>query len=134
MHVVHEKDSAREARQRFLHRSAVESGTGARRHALESVEHARLVALGLKATEEPGAGVRQPLVIQVDRVLRGQDDTQPVRARLFEQCQERSLRWRIGDGGEIAEDLVHVEHRPQTVGPGLRPHPSEHLVQQQRDE
>ena len=38
----------------------------------EPVEHPRLVALGLQPAEEPGAGVRQALVIEVDRILRRQ--------------------------------------------------------------
>ena len=105
--VVHQEHAALEARQRGVELLAVEP----RRHAFEPVEHARLVAFGLQLAEEPRAGVRQPFVVEVHRVLRGQYDPHSKRARLFEQRQQRRLRGRVGHGRQIAEHLVHVEHR-----------------------
>jgi hypothetical protein len=104
------------------------------RGALQPLEHALLVALGLQPPEQPGAGVPEALVVQVHRVLRREHHAEPVGARLLEQRQQRLLRRRVGHRREEAEDLVHVEQRAQARGAGLRAHPAEHLGQQQRDE
>ena len=52
----------------------------------------------------------------------------------FKQRQQRQLRRRIRHRREVAEDFVHVEQRAQAGGAGLRAHPAEHLIEQQRDE
>ncbi len=72
MHVVHEKDTAAQARQSGLHRSAVEFP--ARRRTLEAVQHARLVPLGLETADEPCAGVGKRLVVEIHGILRGEHD------------------------------------------------------------
>src|SRR5687768_18261765 len=59
--------------------------TGRRRRAFKTFEHTRLVALGLQPTQEPGARVRQALVVQVDRVLRRQHHAQSKRPRRSEE-------------------------------------------------
>ena len=112
----------------------VEALPGRVRGPFQPLEHAVLVALGLQPAQEPGAGVGQPLVVEVDRVLRRQHDPQAEGPRLLEQGQHRHLRRRVGRGGEVAEDLVHVEHGPQARRARLGPHPGQHLVQQDRDE
>ena len=134
MHVVHDEDPARESGERLLHRLPVERTARRRGRSLEPVEDARLVALGLQSAEEPRAGVRESLVVEVDRILRRQHDADAERARLLEQRQQRRLRRRIGHRREVAEDFVHVDDGPQARRAGLAPHPSERLVEQQRDE
>ena len=84
-------------RQRRVERLPIESAGDA----LETVEHARLVALGLQLAEKPGAGVRQRLVVEIDRVLRREHDADAKRACLFEQRQQRQLSmadWRPAAG------------------------------------
>ena len=134
MHVVQEEDPAPETAQDLLHRGAVEALVAAGRRALETVEHAGAVPVGLEAADEPRPRVGEALVVEVDRVLGGEHHAHPERARLLEEGEERELRRRIRDRREVAEDLVHVEQRPEAGRPGLGPHPPEHLVQQERDE
>ena len=134
VHVVHQEHALAQAGQRLLHRLAVERRGGARGHALQPLEHALLVALGLQPADEPGAGVGEALVVQVHRVLRGQHHAHAERPGLLEQRQQRRLRRRVRHRREVAEDLVHVDDGPQAAGAGLRPHPAQHLVQQQRHE
>ena len=114
---------------RFVERRQHAVGLGAierrRCRPFEAVEHARLVALGLQPAEEPGAGVGEPLVVEVDRVLRRQHDAEAERAPLLEQRQQRRLRRRIRDRREVAEDLVHVDDRAQARRAGL-PRASSH--------
>src|SRR4030042_1926740 len=64
------------------------TGPGAGRGAVEAVEHPLLVLLGLKASDEPRAGVRQGLVVQVHGVLRGEHHPEAEGARLLEQGQD----------------------------------------------
>ena len=78
---------------------------------------------------EPGPGVGETLVVQIDRVLRGQHHPQAVRPRLLEQGEHGGLGRRVGGGREEAEDLVHIQQRPQRAGAGLRAHPRDHLVE-----
>ena len=66
----------------------------------QTFNHARLVALGLQAADKPGAGVRQSLVVEIDRVLRRQHDAEAERARLLQQREQRMLRRRIATGGK----------------------------------
>ena len=81
------------AQDQLLELAAVEPALA--RGALESVEHAQLVLLGLQPSDEPRAGVGEPLVVEVDRVLRRQHHAQAERARLLEQRQQRRLRRRV---------------------------------------
>ena len=81
--------------------------------AFEAVEQPRLVALGLQPSQEPRAGVRQPLVVEIDRILRRQHDAEAERARLLHQQQQRRFRRRIRHRRHVAGDFVHVEQRAQ---------------------
>ena len=128
MHVVHQEHALLERRQRLVQCAAVEAA----RDSLQAVEHAALVALGLQLAEKPGAGVRQRLVVQVDRVLRRQHDADAEGARLLEQRQERQLGRRVGDRRQVAEHFVHVQERAQRTGAGLAPRPFKQRVQHQR--
>ena len=101
---------------------------GAGRRALEALEDAGLVPLGLESADEPGAGVGEALVVEVHRVLGGQHDADPERPGLLEQGQQRPLGGRVGDRREVAEDLVHVEEGPEARRPGLGAGPAEHLA------
>ena len=132
--VVHEEDAVAQPGEEPVHGRSVEAVPGRRGGPLQPFEHAFLVALGLQPAQEPGAGVGQPLVVEVDRVLRGQHDPQAKRPRLLEQGQHRRLRRRVPRGWEVAEDLVHVEHGAQARRPRLGPDPGQNLVQQDRDE
>ena len=132
MHIAHQEHAAREARQQTVEFTAVETGVLA--GPFETIDQARLVAFGLQAAKPPGADVGQPLVVEVDRVLRRQHDADTGGASLLQQRQQRSLRGRVRARREIAEDLVHVDQRAQAGGATLRTHPAGHGVQQQRDE
>ena len=99
--VVEQEHAAAEPGQGLLHLPPVEPLRRARGRALEPLEHARLVALGLEPAEEPGAGVREPLVVEVHRVLRREHDAEAERAPLLQQRQERRLRRRRGDRREV---------------------------------
>ncbi len=105
-----------------------------RERAFEAIQQPRLVALGLKPSQEPRAGVRQPLVVEIHRILRREHDAQSVRARLLHQQQQRRFRRRIRHRRHVARDFVHVEQRAQAGRARLRAHPAHHLIEQQRDE
>ena len=121
MHVVHQEDAVAEPGQQSAPSSRDRtSATRPGRGALEPLEHARLVALGLQPAEEPRAGVRESLVVEVHRVLRREHDAEAERAGLLEQRQQRRLRGRLRDRREVAGDLVHVEDRAQARRARLR--------------
>lgn len=103
-------------------------------NALESREHTFLVALGLQPSDEPGADVGEPLVVEIHRVLSRQHDADTVRAGLFEQRQQGLLGRRFRHRRHVAEDLVHVEQRPKAGRTGPRSHPRKSLIEQQRHE
>ena len=126
--VSHQEDPVAEAGQQLVHRRPVERRAGHR--ALEAFHHAHLVALGLEPPDDPRAGVGEALVVEVHGVLGGEHAAQPVRARLLKQREHGGLRRRVRARREVAEDLVHVEQRPQAARARLRAHPGEHLVQQ----
>ena len=94
MHVVHEEDAIAEAREKFFHVATAELRVLRAGGAFESVEHAGFVALGLQAAEPPGADVRERLVVEVHRILRGQQDAESEGAGLLEQDHHGLLaRW-----------------------------------------
>ena len=132
MHVAHQKHAARQPRQQPIDLGP--AGAGGSVRALEAVQNARLVAIGLQAAQKPRADVRQAFVVEIHGVLRGQHDAKPHRAALFEQREERHLGRRIRHGREEAEDLIHVEHGPQAARAALRAHPAGDRVQQHRHE
>ena len=91
------------------------------------------VLLGLQRPHHPGAHVGEALVVEVHRVLGGEHDAHPLRARLLEQGQQRPLGGRVrGVRREVAEDLVHVDERAQLGRPALAAHPGLDLVEQER--
>ena len=100
VHVVHEEHPLAQAGQGLLHLLAVEAALGARRHSFQSLEQAVLVPLGLQAADEPGAGVGQALVVEVHRVLGGEQDAHPERAGLLEQGQSGFLDGGSATGGK----------------------------------
>jgi len=87
VHVVHQEDALAQAGEDALRARAVEALAG--RRSFETVEQPGLVALGLQAADEPAAGVREPLVVEVHRVLSGEHDAEPVGARLLQQREHR---------------------------------------------
>ncbi len=126
MHVPHQERALRQARHRGFELRLVHA---TRRIAAEQAfDHARLVALRLQAADEPGAGVAQALVVEVDGILRRQHDAEPEGAGLLHQRQHRCLRRRHGARREKAEHLVHVEERAQAGRAGLAPHPRDQFV------
>ena len=134
MHVVQQEHALAERRQQLIELRPIEAGAGRSRCALEAVEHAGFVALGLQAPQHPGAGIGQCLVVQVHRVLGGHGQAQAERARLLEQREQRRLRRRIGNRRQETENLVEVHQRPQAGGAALAAHPADQLIEQQRDE
>ena len=120
VHVVHQEHALLQAESR---RSTSARSTPAA-GPFQPVEHPRLVPFGLQPAEEPGAGVAEALVVEVDRVLRGQDDAQAERPALLEQRQQRRLRRRVRHRRKVAEDFVHVEERAQAGRAGLPAHPA----------
>ena len=130
--VSHEKDARRDACHQLLEGVPVESRARLRAH--EALDDTLLVAFGLKAPDEPGAGVRKSLVVEVDRVLGREHDPEAEGARLLHERQHRQFRGRHRRGREVAEDLVHVEEGAQRRRPGLPAHPRDQLVGDQRDD
>ena len=72
-----------------------------------------MVTIGLQAADKPGARIGKSFVVQVHRVLGGQNDAEPEGAGLFEQGEERCFGWRVFDRREIPENFVHVQDGPQ---------------------
>ena len=134
VNVVQKKYPAAKAGKNSLRRRAVKGGALAGRRPFQSFQHAHLVSFGLQAADEPRTNIRKALVIQVHGILRRQQDADAKPARLFQQGEQRELRWRIGHRREVAKDFVHVHQRAEAAGARLGAHPAEHLVEQQRDE
>lgn len=65
----------------------------------EAVEHAGAVGVDLQAPEAPQASVAEGAVVEIHRVLRGDDYTDAERAGLFHEGDERSFRRLIGGVG-----------------------------------
>ena len=105
----------------------------ARRRA-QALQDARLVALGLQPTDEPGAGVRHRLVVEVDGVLGREHGADPERPALLEQRQDRLLRGRRRRRRHVPEDLIHVDERAQVGRPRQPAHPRDDLRQHKRDD
>ncbi len=130
VHVAHQERALRQVRHRRFELRLVHA-TG-RIAAEQAFDHARLVALRLQAADEPGAGVAQALVVEVDGILRRQHDAEAERARLLHQRQHRQLGRRHRARREEAEHFIHVEDRAQAGGAGLAAHPRDELVRDQR--
>ena len=86
--VVEQKDALGEGGQNAIGFRTVQRS---RRRPLETIEHARLVAIRLKPADEPGADIRESLVVEIDRILRREHDADTERAGLFEQREQRLL-------------------------------------------
>ena len=102
--------------------------------AFEALQHAGLVALRLEAADDPRARVCEAFVVEIDRVLRREDDPEPEGASLLQQHEERPLRRRHRDRWEVADHFVHEEERAERGRARLRTHPREHLPEEQRHE
>ena len=132
MHAVHQEHALAESGDRSLHGRLVERLPT--RRAFEAFHDAHLVAFGLQTSDEPRAGVREPAIIEIDRVLRGEYHAQPVRARLLEQREQQPFRRRIRDRRHVAEQFVDVQNRAERAGARLCAHPRENVGEQQRHE
>ena len=132
MHAVQQEDALAESCNGLFHRIPVERLPTA--CAFEAFHHAHLVTFGLQATDEPGTGVRQSAVVEVDRILRGEDDAKSKGARLFEQREQQYLGRRIRDRRHVAEQFIDVENGAQRSGTRLRTHPRQNVGEQQRHE
>ena len=106
MRVVEQKDTATQVGNYLFDLGAVEA---AARRAFETVEQAGLVALGLQAANEPGAHVRERFIVQINRVLRGEDHAHAESACLLEQSQHGGLRRWIASGWKIPINFIHVD-------------------------
>lgn len=98
----------------------------------ECLNDACLVAFRLKPADAPGAGVRHCLVVEIDRVLGGEQQSDAVGAGLLQQRQNRALCRRVRNGWHEAEDLIHVHQHSQIAGALLRPHPRDQLGENER--
>ena len=111
----------------------VERGdVGAAGGGTQALQHACLVVLGLQPPDEPGAGVRHRLVVEVDRVLGREHEAEAERATLLEDGQDRLLRRRCGGRRHVAGDLVHVRERAQVRRSRLAAHPRHELAEDER--
>ena len=122
-----------EPREQPIDPSPVEAGARGAGRPLEPIEDARLVAGGLESPEEPSASVGEGLVVEIDRILRGEHDPQAEGAGLLEERQQRRLAGGIGRRREIAEHLVHDEQRLEARCSRLGAHPRHRLTGQERD-
>jgi hypothetical protein len=86
--IVHEKDTIAEASEKLFHPLFIELLPRACRSAFQSFQHASLVSFGLQQPNKPGAGICQTFVIQIDRILGSQDDSEAIGPRLFEEGQQ----------------------------------------------
>ncbi len=130
VHVVHQEDSLAQAGEQLVVLGAIDP----RRRALQPVEKALLILVGLQAPEEPRAGVGEPFVVEIDGVLSRQQQAHPERSRLLEHAQHRRFRGGHGDRRQETLDLVEVDDGAQRGRPGLRPHPAVDGVEEQRHE
>ncbi len=100
----------------------------------QAVHQPALVPLGLQPADQPQAGVRQRLVIDIHRILRRQHHANAKRAGLLEDGQDRLLAGRGGGRGDEAEHFVHVYDRAQVLGPRLPTHPGDQLGEDEGDD
>ena len=100
----------------------------------EAVGDAGAVLCGLHAADEPGAGVGERFVVEIDRVLGGEDEAEAVGARLFEEGEQRFFAGRVGAGRQVAVEFVHVEDGAQGAAAALAAHPGDEVAEQQGDE
>ena len=119
MHRVHQEPALLEPREQPVEPRAVKRAAGRGGRPFEAVEHAGLVAGGLEPAQEPEAGVGEPLVVEVDGVLRGQHHAQAVGPGLLHEREDRRLARRVGDRRHVAEHLVHQEQRLERGGAPL---------------
>ena len=99
----------------------------------QALEHTLLVPLGLEPSDEPAAGVRHRLVVEVDRVLGRDHHPDPERTRLLHQRQDRLLRrWHRRRRRE-AHHLVEVDEGAQLARAGLSVHPGDQAREHERD-
>ena len=124
MHVVQEEDPLPRLVEKLRRVRA------ARLH--EALREALPVALGLKRADPPAAAVREAAIVEVDRVLRREDDADTERPRLLEEGEERPLRGGLGRGRKEPEDLVDVDQRAKRGAARLRAHPGLHARKQRR--
>ena len=89
---------------------------------------------GLHAADEPGAGVGERFVVEIDRVLGGEDEAEAVGACLFEEGEQRFFAGRVGAGRQVAVEFDHVEDGAQGATAALAAHPGDEVAEQQGDE
>ena len=111
MDVVHQEDSLSDVGKSFGHGTPIKRFAGFGNGPFKSVQDAILVSFGLQTTEEPGAGIGQPLVIQVTWFLGRQDNTEAECACLLESRKERFLGWRLCDVWHVSKNLIDIEQR-----------------------
>ena len=95
MDIVHQEDPIPKPSQRLLHTATIELLPCAAGSPFQSFQDAGLVSFRLQPPDEPGAGVGQPLVVEIDGILRGQHHSKPECPRLLEQRHQWQLGGRI---------------------------------------
>ena len=131
MHAVEEKDAFAQFVEHIKQCGTI--GPATRAGVFQSFQHALFVAVGLQASDEPRAAVGQRFVIEIRRVLRGDEKSETEGACLFEQEKQRAFRRRVGDGRQVAENFVEIEEGAQRGRARLTTHPRDHFLEQGGD-
>ena len=98
-------------------------------------EHTLAVLLGLQPADAPEASVREGLVIEVDRVLCGENDAEPDGAGLLHQRQQRRFGWRgFRVWRHVACNFVKKDERAQIIRARLRARPGEQAAEEKPNE
>ncbi|HTQ06319.1 MAG TPA: hypothetical protein VMI54_20805 [Polyangiaceae bacterium] len=85
----------------------------------EAFEDARAVGVGLEAADEPGAGIAEGAVVEVHRVLGGEDEADAECAGLFHEGDERALGgWVRGMRRKEAVEFVEDDERAEVFAAG----------------
>jgi hypothetical protein len=81
------------------------------------------ILAGLETTYEPGPDIRKTLIVEIDRILRTEYNTDTVGPCLFEQRNHGFFgRW-VFHRREKSVYLIHIKEGAQAGGTALHPHP-----------
>ncbi len=104
MDIVQQKDTLTEGRDGFIKVGAVKPAG----QALQTVQKALLILIGLQLSNDPGASVGKGFVVQVNRILRGEYQAHAKSTGLLEHAQDDRFTGRGGDGGQVADNLIEI--------------------------
>jgi len=119
VHTVQQENALTESRDGCIEISTVKRT----RRGCQAVQKALLILIGLELADDPGSGVRECLVIEVNRVLGREHKTNAKRAGLFQQAQDDRFTGWVCNWRQVADNFVKINQSTQAAGAGLRPHP-----------